>query len=59
MNNSGIVFQMSSLIILTGLIRLIYSVIQPLSIWSSLRRRLKYKKNQTTVENKFQISLNR
>lgn len=59
MNPSGLVFQISTLIVVSGFINLIKAFIYPSDIWRRLLRWWKYRKFDDKVDNKFQKTLNK
>lgn len=55
----GLVFQISTLIVVTGLLHVIKSLVYPEELWLRIKRWWRYRKCQDNVENKFQKTLNK
>ncbi len=59
MGHAGLVFQISTLIVVTGALHVVKSFIYPKELWARFTRWWKYRKCQDKVEKKFQITLNK
>jgi len=59
MDSTGLVFQISTLIVVTGVLHLIKSFIYPEELWGRFLRWWRYRKIADKVENKFQATLNK
>lgn len=59
MSSSGLVFQISTLIVFSGVLNLLKCLIYPEDIWNKLIRWWRYRKFGDKIESKFQKTLNK